>query len=999
MPKITRPARPLVQRFINKAVIQITNMLVKDPTDQGFTTVIESAISKTGPFDAVIYFPEGADMYWKGKKLGHVALPPLQARSGKVNKLTVEVPFSIENPEILASFMRELLMETKFNLELRTDKLTVHALGVPFTKLKFRHTVTMKGFGGMGNVLRISDSTLLETDAKGRNTVPPALIKDQQRISVEGFDVIKGTEEGLTIKLGLVLPNTSNVTAELGEIKFNLTYEGHPIGDVFMPSVTLAPGSNHVSSTVQYSPKTPAAIAAGERMLSKHMERVDNTVRIAGGQPVQLAETLNEIFSRMTFEASVPPMPQNVVVSTTMTSPADVLTTGKAHGVISMDNPFSIPIDLQSVKGTVFVDDFVLGRIAWDASPTESWIFKSGSSSSSPTIPIMLDLDSKNLNGFLLSACQQKNVKLPEEVRELLETYQAYDPKKGPMTLKMPHTPTTSLAMPSARTSIDLPSLVFKALQDMHVHVSLSTKAKLGVYTTSLKWIQKDVSVQVDKSISGLIGAVAKPLMQTIVQGAKIDVIQATICDMTEDGMALDLRCTITNVGSVDASLKVVKPFGLMFKSQRVADVMIDDVESILDAAKPFNLKGSLRIVDVEKFSEFCAGLIHSEEAPVELKDGIATVVVAGTILEKVPVSMNLALPGLNDFQPFGRQTPSGQSLPPSIQLSNVQVVEGTPDYARITAIAKLTNSSKLRLEIPAKEKISFAVQYEGVDIGRATLSNIPSPDEKTRLKNANKLIIDIGENVVDCEFRFTPPSDPELKAKANVVLEKFVRGQSSNVTVIGDINSSPLPSVTAALSNLRQSAEIVPGEEFTNGLIKSIRAKVMVTTVLTNTSTASFIMNNPFLAEMRLHGVTLRAFYKGEPLVSAQATFSNPISIPGCVNNEPQSGGSPSFSVNLIPQVQRLVALVLPTGGKLALDVDASVDAEIGGFRVKGLKYQQLAVPAVLQGLGLLRPVFNGKEPTENGANEIPVDFSADRQKDMDRELHGIPLQYNPIS
>ena len=90
-------ARPIVQKIVDEAALGIDTVMISDPSNTGssrsskpspravltvpfsvtsaFTAGLVGSLTNSGPFDAVISFPEGLTIAWNGQPLGQIAMP------------------------------------------------------------------------------------------------------------------------------------------------------------------------------------------------------------------------------------------------------------------------------------------------------------------------------------------------------------------------------------------------------------------------------------------------------------------------------------------------------------------------------------------------------------------------------------------------------------------------------------------------------------------------------------------------------------------------------------------------------------------------------------------------------------------------------------------------------------------------------------------------------------------------------------------------------------
>jgi hypothetical protein len=106
----------------------------------------------------------------------------------------------------------------------------------------------------------------------------------------------------------------------------------------------------------------------------------------------------------------IPPLHQNLITSTSLVFPIDIVKTGIASVSFDLTNPFTASINLLTMSATAVFENFVLGKIN-NVDRTSNPIHANGHSSiSSDALPFEFNLDPLNLIGLLLTLSKEKNI-------------------------------------------------------------------------------------------------------------------------------------------------------------------------------------------------------------------------------------------------------------------------------------------------------------------------------------------------------------------------------------------------------------------------------------------------------------------------------------------------------------------------------------------------------------------------------------------------------------
>ncbi|CAG8753894.1 4131_t:CDS:1, partial [Acaulospora morrowiae] len=231
--------------------------------------------------------------------------------------------------------------------------------------------------------------------------------------------------------------------------------------------------------------------------------------------------------------------------------------------------------------------------------------------------------------------------------------------------------------------------------------------------------------------------------------------------------------------------------------------------------------------------------------------------VLANTIIGSLPISnlpftLNVSLPGFSNFS----------TSPPKV--NSVTVADGTPDALIIIIDATLENPSNTSI---STGETSFEVHFGDSVIGHATVFLSLAP----------------GLNDLKLNSTLDPANNPDAK----VLLNNFLGGQTSNVTLEGYENSTEVPSLKLALSNLKLEASIPPQPV---KLITDSTLKVLGASDTGVNAAASVTMFNPFAATLNILNIDANITVDGNILAGILVDRTdNPIVLVGNKTTEVQ--------------------------------------------------------------------------------------------------------------
>ncbi|KAF9934826.1 hypothetical protein FBU30_010799 [Linnemannia zychae] len=175
---------PIAQLLVNGSALAFDAIVINNPAETSFTTDIVGAITKTGPLDAEIVFPNPVIVSYNGKALGTMQMPTVKAIANQGATLNLAgVPFTVTDSAAFADFNIFALNNEKFDWTISTTGIVVNAMGVSLPGVSMSKTVTLDGFNKLPG-LTLLDYVINSIDNEGMHMVISATIDNPSTIGM-----------------------------------------------------------------------------------------------------------------------------------------------------------------------------------------------------------------------------------------------------------------------------------------------------------------------------------------------------------------------------------------------------------------------------------------------------------------------------------------------------------------------------------------------------------------------------------------------------------------------------------------------------------------------------------------------------------------------------------------------------------------------------------------------------------------------------------------------
>ncbi|KAJ7874667.1 hypothetical protein B0H14DRAFT_3551962 [Mycena olivaceomarginata] len=630
---------------------------------------------------------------------------------------------------------------------------------------------------GLLSLTGISFSVDSDIDGlQGLNTKP---------VTVANLDVNHGFPDYLLIKVDSALFNPSNLTIGTGDVSFSLGFQDQTIGSADISNLIIEPGNGSYPIDVHYSPQGGSASAAGQQLLENFLQGVDSDSVIAGTTDSTPISSLKTALSEILLKpVTIPALHQTLIKSATIEFPTDIVQTGISQAAFTLANPFTASINLLKVGATATFHNLTLGTI--DADVSSNPIHADGHSTvTSSFLPMKYNLDPLVIVQFLSILAQENSV----DLGPLVEMFQYLVDNPG---IKVAATTTVDTSAPTcvSGNQFDVAGAILATLKNLKVDLGINTNVKLDDFATPLSFLQSSIPVVTDQTALFLIGAVAAPIAQHLVDGSVLAFNQANITNITNNGFDLALRGSLTNIGPLDALIDFPEPLNVAWQGQNIAQIALPSVCASANTGVPdYVTSARLTITDSAKFTDFATFLLHNPEFTWTVSTSKLRLTALGTIFDNVVLSKDISFKAFDGL--------------PGVTISNFQLPSDDPAGGiHIETDAGIPSQAQLGIDLGT---VSFTSSFLGSEVGPLSASNLFLAASATTMSHLSGRII--------------PQSGSDLD-NIGVLFSNFLAGQNQTLTVQGTSvqpsgSSEPVAWLSAAFKTLTLEV-ILPGQTFT---------------------------------------------------------------------------------------------------------------------------------------------------------------------------------------
>jgi hypothetical protein len=358
---------------------------------------------------------------------------------------------------------------------------------------------------------------------------------------------------------------------------------------------------------------------------------------------------------------TIPALNRTLIKSVSLTFPTNIVDTGIATTSFTLSNPFTASINLLRVSASASFHGITLGTVP-NADISSSPVHANGHSDvTSPGLPLKFNLDPVAIVSLLQQASAENNVDLGP-LNDMFKFILDNPDFKPPIKT----TVDTSKPTCVSGHQFDADGAILKSLASLKVDLDVDTSTKIDDFPTDLAFAQKSVPAVTDETALFLIGAVAAPVAQHLVDGSILAFSEVIITNITNDGFDLSLKGSLTNIGPLDALIEFVEPLTVTWQGKDIAQISLPPVcAAANDGVPDYEAQGHLIITHQDDFTDFAGFLLHNEEFEWTISTDKLRLRALGTIFDGVKLSKSISFKAFNNL--------------PGVTVSNFQLPSDDP--------------------------------------------------------------------------------------------------------------------------------------------------------------------------------------------------------------------------------------------------------------------------------------------------------------------------------
>ncbi|KIJ47323.1 hypothetical protein M422DRAFT_164299, partial [Sphaerobolus stellatus SS14] len=489
-------------------------------------------------------------------------------------------------------------------------------------------------------------------------------------------------------------------------------------------------------------------------------------------------------FNQITLNANIPALHQNLITATNIVFPLNILSTGIAAVTVNLANPFTASINLLVLQATATFGNITLGtvpRVDTSANPVHA---AGHSNITTPTLPLAFNLDPTAIITLLSTRAAQKSI----DVGPLTQLFQLAlaNPTAGKDIVATIDTNGTTC---NSGNQFDVDSAILNALEGLEVTLDVQTTLKLDDFQTELSFKQFNVPAITGQTALFLIGAVAPPIVQTLVSSSVLSFDVANITNISDEGFDLSLHGSLLGTGPLDALITFVEPVNVNWQGHDIATIALPPVCAAANVGVPnYEAQGRLTISNLEAFTEFATFLLHNPSFDWTISTGKLRLNALGTNFDNVQLSKTVTFKAFNGL--------------PGVTISNFQLPGDDPAGGiTISTDSDIPSPAAIGIQLGT---VSFTSSFNGVEVGPLTGTGLfLGADETTK---------------THLDGRIIPQSDDDLKTIGKL-FSNFLAGKNQTLTVTGNAvdpngNNQPVSWLSTAFKTLSLDVTL-PGQVF----------------------------------------------------------------------------------------------------------------------------------------------------------------------------------------
>ena len=476
--------------------------------------------------------------------------------------------------------------------------------------------------------------------------------------TINGVDVIGGTNEGLKLAVNTTIINPSNVNVESGNV--TLLFLNHDvIGNVYLENLNLVIGANNITAISTFSPKVSPY---GYETLNRYVSGLDTQVNISGFEGSTPIDSLVPAFMAMRLNTTLGGLKTELVQQASLVVLNTTgITDDVAHSIVSLNNPFTAGIQITHISSNVTMHGIFVAQIDTDL----DFSAPGKAVTPSPSIPLHLNLYPPDMFALVRALALQ----VGEDVRPFDGivkiggyTYSkttAANSDRKPSKRSIDETQLAAEA--SSRTLVkrktnmytnfNLPNFIDKAFSVASGNLAIRSEARMGDYVTPITFSQQNVPFATDSSLNLLLPVFAKPIVQKIIDGSNLVMDRLTIFNPGQNNFQVHIVGSINNAGPFDAVVKFPQGLQIAWNNQVLGQVAMPNIQLVAEEGAQIDLEAEFAVRNVNALTAFTKFLVTEPSFVWEITGEGLAVDALGITTSDLSISKTVILTGFNNLK------------------------------------------------------------------------------------------------------------------------------------------------------------------------------------------------------------------------------------------------------------------------------------------------------------------------------------------------------------
>ncbi|CAO3649289.1 unnamed protein product [Cunninghamella blakesleeana] len=317
----------------------------------------------------------------------------------------------------------------------------------------------------------------------------------------------------------------------------------------------------------------------------------------------------------------------------------DTLKTNITHVDVTMINPFPAPLSILKLKSNVTYKGINIGAIDADISQSPFTI-PIGGNATSPPLNMKMPLAPLPVATLLRSLAEDAHLNTT-----------VFD---GLLNLGGLHVLGQQNVAPTSDLfkGFNVVNFTLEAMKALKVDLGIQSTLRIGEKVTDLALNQLGVPIHGNESVTGLIPVIGQPLVQGLVDGAKLKLHRIKIHDIHNHKVKVKLTGSITDAGPIDCKMSFPKPITVHWHGKVLGKLHMPSINIEADKGVHFhNLHAHLDITHEHHMEKFAKHLLHAKHFKWHLVDKHASVTALGYTFKDIVLDKHIRMKAFNGLK------------------------------------------------------------------------------------------------------------------------------------------------------------------------------------------------------------------------------------------------------------------------------------------------------------------------------------------------------------